>query len=244
MDTHRARMCITVWLPNEVLTEIIQNALKADQARLCRVCKLLHALALPILNRDVTLRPDSLELQDPEAFCSSIIQSPIRADSVHSVTLINRSSYSVRTKELIIECLQVMQRLDHLCIDDSRPELVARLHGDDTRIADGTLLPKLQFYRGPIRFLRCFSAHSLIAVRTVWNAPAPSLVELLAAQTGPNVALDIDFMSETEVVGILVRLSTHMPHLKKLKLRCGDRNSVAAAVSDTAKPNHNVPTAI
>ncbi|KAJ7619671.1 hypothetical protein FB45DRAFT_162507 [Roridomyces roridus] len=278
MHTHRARMCITVWLPNEVLTEIIQNALKADQAALCRVCKLLHALALPVLNREVTLRPDNLRLQDLEAFCSSMIESSVRADSVRSLTFRNGESYSVRGEELIVESLKVMRRLEHLCIDDSRRHggLVARLagltfpnlsscsfmkahhtswkfdivqflnrhptiihlhlwydaYGEDTHIADGTLLPKLQLYRGPLRLLRFFSTHNLVTVRIFWSARTSSLVEKLAAQTGPNVALDIEFMYDREILGVLVHLSTHMPHLKKLKLRCWDRNSVAA---DAAK---------
>ncbi|KAJ7612192.1 hypothetical protein FB45DRAFT_1065550 [Roridomyces roridus] len=48
-------MSITKWLPNELLVEMIQNTPRADQAALCRVSKLFHALTLPVLNGTVVL---------------------------------------------------------------------------------------------------------------------------------------------------------------------------------------------
>ncbi|KAJ7619625.1 hypothetical protein FB45DRAFT_1033476 [Roridomyces roridus] len=87
-------------------------------------------------------------------------------------------------------------------------------------IAEGDLLPKLQYYCGDLKDLRFFSTHGLVAVRITWNVQLQSLVERLAAQTGPNLTgLYIDLLSVADFPGVLIHLSTHMPHLEKLKLR-------------------------
>ncbi|KAJ7619647.1 hypothetical protein FB45DRAFT_1095995 [Roridomyces roridus] len=270
----RAGVCITLRLPNEVLTEIIRNAPKADQATLCRVCKFFYALALPVLNREVVLRHEDLRVQQLEAFCSALIQSPVRADSVRTLTFTNGYSYSVRGEDLIVESLRIMRKLKHISIGDFRPHggVISRLgsltfpnllssffihahpdswkfdisrflsrhptithlhlwydaHGEVTHIPDGTLLPKLQCYHGPLPLLRYFSKRRLVAVRTAWTRRS-SLVEQLATQTGPNLILEIDDLSGAQVLEVLICLSTHMWYLKKLKLRCWEGNSMTAA---------------
>ncbi|KAJ7612239.1 hypothetical protein FB45DRAFT_940138 [Roridomyces roridus] len=81
---HQLHMQITRWLPNEVLIRIIRDAEMADQATLCRVSKLFHALSLPILYRTVVLRLDDGGLS---AFCSSLVENPERADAIRSFTI-------------------------------------------------------------------------------------------------------------------------------------------------------------
>ncbi|KAJ7619657.1 hypothetical protein FB45DRAFT_931345 [Roridomyces roridus] len=129
-SAHRAHMRITRWLPNEVLTEIIQNALRADQATLCRVSKLFHALALPSLNRTVVLHTNDSSICIPEAFCSAIIRNPERADSVRSLTFVQESYDAVHPEpsETLMESLKLMRKLEHLSLEDHRPHgVVPRL---------------------------------------------------------------------------------------------------------------------
>ncbi|KAJ7675138.1 hypothetical protein B0H17DRAFT_1207877 [Mycena rosella] len=73
----RAYKAISQWLPNEVLTEIIQAATQEDQASLCRVSKLFHALSLPVLNRTVRLA----HYASASAFSSAIIENPTRGQA-------------------------------------------------------------------------------------------------------------------------------------------------------------------
>ncbi|KAJ7619646.1 hypothetical protein FB45DRAFT_931307 [Roridomyces roridus] len=250
MHTQRARMCITVWLPNEVLTEIVRNARKSDQATICRVSKLFYALALPILNRDVVLRSHNHILEVLEAFSSSMMESPVRADSVRSLTFIPGLSYSVRGEELLVESLKVMRRLEHLCIDDSRPHggLVARLGSVNIpnlsscsfmrAYPDSWEIGILQFLsRNPtITHLYMYDAqgdtHIPDAARTTWTRSiwTSSLVEKLAARTGPCEWV-------LEVLGLL---STHMPRLKGLQLRGWERDRMTTALAYFAL-NHDCP---
>ncbi|KAJ7619643.1 hypothetical protein FB45DRAFT_1063000 [Roridomyces roridus] len=117
----RALMCITRWLPNEILNEIIQNAPKSDQATLCRVSELFHALVLPIVNQTVVLRTDNCSLQVLEAFCCAMIRNPARADSVRSLTFMNGSPNDVPAEDVLIKSLELMRRLEHFSITDLRP---------------------------------------------------------------------------------------------------------------------------
>ncbi|KAJ7619705.1 hypothetical protein FB45DRAFT_162759 [Roridomyces roridus] len=121
-SARKAYMRITRWLPNEVLTEIIHNVPRADLVTLCRVSKLFHALALPSLNQTVVLQTDTRSWKVLEAFCSAILQSPERADSVRSLSF--SSGYSHRNlpaEDFLIESLLLMRRLEHLVISDYRP---------------------------------------------------------------------------------------------------------------------------
>ncbi|KAJ7619682.1 hypothetical protein FB45DRAFT_670786, partial [Roridomyces roridus] len=136
-SAQKAYMRITRWLPNEILTEIIQNAPRADLVTLCRVSKLFHALALPSLNQSVVLNTRKHNGEVLDAFCGAILQSPERADSVRSLSFssayellfrlanftnnpLPRYSYRSLPAELI-ESLRLMGCLEHLVIDDCRP---------------------------------------------------------------------------------------------------------------------------
>ncbi|KAJ7619641.1 hypothetical protein FB45DRAFT_931291, partial [Roridomyces roridus] len=261
-------MRITRWLPNEVLTEIIHNAPRADQATLCRVSKLFHALALPNLNRRVVIRPGKLSLQALEAFPLSMIRNPARADSVRSLTFLENGSLnhdSLHAQALLIECLKLMRQLEHFCIRDFRPlgigscladlefpnlwsctlechaeswEInIARfltrhptithfrlyiwigIHGRHDPLPQGTLLPRLQYYHGPLHLLCGLSKHSLVAE--------------LGAQTGPNLAsLSINYIRVAQISDAVIFLSKHMWQLQKLQLRCWDARITAGIASD------------
>jgi hypothetical protein len=51
----RADRSISQWLPNEIITQIIQASSASDQAALCRTSRLFHALGVPVLYRVVEL---------------------------------------------------------------------------------------------------------------------------------------------------------------------------------------------
>ncbi|KAJ7619580.1 hypothetical protein FB45DRAFT_931140 [Roridomyces roridus] len=127
-SANRASLCITRWLPNEVLTEIIQHAHKSDQATLCRVSKLFHALVLPILLQTVVLTTRDRGPEFLEAFCRAMLRNPARADSVLSLTFVNGSRNEVPAEDVLIESLELMRRLERFFITDMRPDgVISRL---------------------------------------------------------------------------------------------------------------------
>ncbi|KAJ7490842.1 hypothetical protein FB451DRAFT_626516 [Mycena latifolia] len=116
--TRRAYKAISRWLPNEVITQIIEVAPKEDQASLCRVSKLFHGLCLPVLCRTVQLG----HYASASAFCSAIIANPSRGQAVRSLNVlrIQYSKLAVASadawSELLISALKLMSRLESLSI--------------------------------------------------------------------------------------------------------------------------------
>ncbi|KAJ7100513.1 hypothetical protein C8R44DRAFT_859384, partial [Mycena epipterygia] len=116
--TRRAYKAISRWLPNEVLTEIIQAVPKlADQASLCRVSKLFYDLCLPVLYRVVHL---DVKLHSAVTFSSSLKENSTRADAIRHLIVTHIAVHSgpppdrgVVTKT-ITESLKFMRRLEHL----------------------------------------------------------------------------------------------------------------------------------
>ncbi|KAJ7612245.1 hypothetical protein FB45DRAFT_1037166 [Roridomyces roridus] len=88
---HKDRMQITRWLPNEVLTHIIQLAPRSSQAILSRASKLFHALSLPIVHRTIFLDTSKLDTTVIVAFCDSITRNPERAAATRNLTILFRN---------------------------------------------------------------------------------------------------------------------------------------------------------
>ncbi|KAJ7612190.1 hypothetical protein FB45DRAFT_308212 [Roridomyces roridus] len=115
-----ARMCITLWLPNELLTKIIHCSPKSDQATLCRVSKLFYALVLPILNRAVVLnfRKDD---KSCDHFSRALIKVPQRAEAIRSLTLTPKPSHPNRlvqgAYDLLFEAMELMQGLQSITLE-------------------------------------------------------------------------------------------------------------------------------
>ncbi|KAJ7467476.1 hypothetical protein FB451DRAFT_1401484 [Mycena latifolia] len=80
--TRRAYKAISRWLPNEIITEIIQAAPQPDQASLCRVSKLFHGLCLPLLYRVVRLKTRA----SVEAFCIAVLSNTALTEFVRWFT--------------------------------------------------------------------------------------------------------------------------------------------------------------
>ncbi|KAJ7614135.1 hypothetical protein FB45DRAFT_1064946 [Roridomyces roridus] len=126
---HRARMLITLWLPNEVLTEIIQYANRPDQAALCRVSRLFHGLVLPILNRAISLRLVDKEGRPYEPILTSLLQSlirnPERADAVQSLSFIRKWAYKAPVDyDLLTDSIKLMRNLESLSFNDYRERTI------------------------------------------------------------------------------------------------------------------------
>ncbi|KAJ7612205.1 hypothetical protein FB45DRAFT_940093 [Roridomyces roridus] len=125
----KARMLITRWLPNEVLTHIIGYLYRPDQATVARISRLFHGLTLPLLNRTIVLdmvdRPDIIwEL------CLTFTDHPERADAVRSLTIMN-SSWGESNLDFsqLFETINLMKQLEYLHFEDGRSHdaLISRL---------------------------------------------------------------------------------------------------------------------
>ncbi|KAJ7717362.1 hypothetical protein DFH07DRAFT_785185 [Mycena maculata] len=81
---------ISLWLPNELITEIIEALTRSDRAALCRVSKLLHGLGVPVLYRVVKVT----KLPQIETFCSAVLSNPMLTGLVQSFTVSAAGSHS------------------------------------------------------------------------------------------------------------------------------------------------------
>ncbi|KAJ7773649.1 hypothetical protein DFH07DRAFT_801357 [Mycena maculata] len=114
------RRMITQWLPNELITEIVRAAPKAGQAALCRVSKLFHDLALPVLNRAVDFHVDDNNECNFIPCCSALIATPTRADAIRSLTFfilkIWDDKWAKEALDVLKQAMKLMSRLEHLAI--------------------------------------------------------------------------------------------------------------------------------
>ncbi|KAJ7687248.1 hypothetical protein B0H17DRAFT_1203719 [Mycena rosella] len=83
--TRRAHKAISRWLPNEIITEIVQLTPQSDQVSLSRVSTLFRDLCLPILYRVVRLN----SLASVEAFCAAVLSNNSLAELVRSYTVVD-----------------------------------------------------------------------------------------------------------------------------------------------------------
>ncbi|KAJ7467475.1 hypothetical protein FB451DRAFT_393759 [Mycena latifolia] len=114
--TRRAYKAISRWLPNEIITEIIQAAPQSDQASLCRVSKLFHGLCLPLLYRAVRLKTRS----SIEAFCAAVLSNNALAELVRSFTAGFRIGLlTPQTSLTTVNSSKALLRLECLSIDIS-----------------------------------------------------------------------------------------------------------------------------
>ncbi|KAJ7867390.1 hypothetical protein B0H14DRAFT_2731294, partial [Mycena olivaceomarginata] len=108
---------ISQWLPNEILTHIIQDTLQGDQLALSRVSKLFHALVVPVLYCVVKVET----VASRHVFCHTLLSKPILGGLVRSMTL--RCSPDFREVPdkahiaLILDSLKLLLRLKHLSLN-------------------------------------------------------------------------------------------------------------------------------
>ncbi|KAJ7036524.1 hypothetical protein C8F04DRAFT_1394125 [Mycena alexandri] len=120
--TRRASKSIVRWLPNEVISEIIQAAPPRDQASLCRATKLFEGLGVPILYRVVDLKTGA----STKAFCSTIASYTAKfAKLVRSLTF---DTYAPPVNEFTVpralfKCMKVLLEIRSLDIRGTLPYL-------------------------------------------------------------------------------------------------------------------------
>ncbi|KAJ7614179.1 hypothetical protein FB45DRAFT_1064974 [Roridomyces roridus] len=201
---HRARMVITLWLPNEVLTEIIRCPKKPDQATLCRVSKLFHGLVLPILNRAILL--DTLDKngspcqRNYNSFLQSLIRNPERAEAVRSLTFLRKWPYPPPVDyDFLFESMALMRNLEFLSFDDILNSKII------TRLASLTW-PNLSWCRIVVvyinvstatSFAKFLSQHPAIVRVFLWTlgardslGPGPTFLPDLRHFSGEGIFLD------------------------------------------------------
>ncbi|KAJ7490841.1 hypothetical protein FB451DRAFT_1221228 [Mycena latifolia] len=112
----RGSKSIFHWLPNEIITQIIQaTPRRADRRALCRTSKLFHALAAPVLYRAV----DICTFAELETFCSAVLSNPALAELVRSFTAVfnpDEYSYDIWLPRQLVDATKALVHLEALSI--------------------------------------------------------------------------------------------------------------------------------
>ncbi|KAJ7684208.1 hypothetical protein DFH06DRAFT_1312652 [Mycena polygramma] len=112
--TRRAYKSISRWLPNELLSRIMEASSSSDLAALCRTCKLFHAIGTPALYRVVYLRSDSVE-----CFCSTVLGNTAKfADLVRSFTTDPKLLRD--PSPLVLSCVKTLARIENISINGNQ----------------------------------------------------------------------------------------------------------------------------
>ncbi|KAJ7100498.1 hypothetical protein C8R44DRAFT_809994 [Mycena epipterygia] len=114
--TRRAYRAISRWLPNEVITEIIQAAPQKDRTAICRTSKLFYGLSVPVLYRVVDIDTHT----SLSSFSAAISSNPNLAKAVRSFTFINNFRLSWLSPRLMKESLDFLKpllRLERISIE-------------------------------------------------------------------------------------------------------------------------------
>ncbi|KAJ7500520.1 hypothetical protein B0H11DRAFT_1995642 [Mycena galericulata] len=122
--TRRQYKAILRWLPNEIITEIIQVAPRGDREALCRTSKLFHAIGLPILYRDVNLDSGACA----KFLCDSVLSNTTLPGLVRSFTFTIDGPFPPRcgySSGKLLDCVKTFLRLEHLSI---RLSLLDQIH--------------------------------------------------------------------------------------------------------------------
>ncbi|KAJ7732801.1 hypothetical protein DFH07DRAFT_846254 [Mycena maculata] len=118
--TRRAHKAITRWLPNEVITEIIQQAASGTNlVALSRVSKLFHGLSLPILYRNLHCKLSTAGYDSAMTLCATLSKTPSRAELVRSFVvedMLEPLAHTGTLSPLLLKSLKLMRRLHHLSI--------------------------------------------------------------------------------------------------------------------------------
>ncbi|KAJ6510757.1 hypothetical protein C8R45DRAFT_1207624 [Mycena sanguinolenta] len=222
---YRANMRISLWLPNEVLVQIIQQSPKADQATLFRVSKLFRDLCLPVLYRVVNLRPRISEFI--ESFCSGIAGNPSRAGAVRSFTLDEpRPSRAKPRSDLLLTPLKLMSKLTHLSI------FAAALDDHHTCIILQKLfasrlgrvsLPNLEHYDGDANLILSIdSVIGLKAARLSWDSEDDAQIDRIIIKINSMTKSDLPVVSShiypDYPFQIMTSVSEHMRNAETLQL--------------------------
>ncbi|KAJ7932970.1 hypothetical protein B0H13DRAFT_1953966 [Mycena leptocephala] len=228
--TRRQSKAISRWLPNEIISEIIQaTPCRTDRAALCATSKLFYGISIPVLYREVDL--DSYSCA--RSFSASIVSNPTLSGSVRSLTFIKGegpawdSRRPIDVSERLLHSLKSLLKLEYLSID------LYLL--DEEHLC--TLLDCTFPYLIDLRLLEVLEAKHLAPATSFLlrhpqlislSMPPPEADELpcqIPLWTLKSMARDgVPFICSNEYFGdrataILDALSKHMPRMKTLQLR-------------------------
>ncbi|KAJ7687272.1 hypothetical protein B0H17DRAFT_1136395 [Mycena rosella] len=199
------RKPIAEWRPDENIIEILQAASRADQAALCRVSKLFHALPV-LIYRNVHLAGYA----PIEAFCSAIVSTPSLSQSVRSFKFIEWNSERDLGRDLHI------RDLGHL--SDLWPPTSPRIR-----------LFQLQRLLCPARIVSGITARSLEFARLDWiSEEEPNAVEAIVVALKSMTHPDVPFICAIEDCDhvfpeLLASILRNIPYTKALHM-CMDSN--------------------
>ncbi|KAJ7505774.1 hypothetical protein B0H11DRAFT_358724 [Mycena galericulata] len=112
------RKPISQWLPNEIITDIIQAAPKAELVALCRTSMLFHSIGVSILYRAV-----DLDETRSDSFSSAVLSNPYLAEYVRFFKIergeIDQLLHPTTSSANLLACLKILVRVEHLSVDFS-----------------------------------------------------------------------------------------------------------------------------
>ncbi|KAJ7625835.1 hypothetical protein FB45DRAFT_1060451 [Roridomyces roridus] len=251
-------------LPNvELLTEIIDNvpAETHDLASICRVSKLLHALTLPFLNRDVVLVIYRARFV---AFCSGLVENPTRGSAIRSFAIRGDTCASYLSVPALYPKLHLLYfpglltcKLSIIAIPSSYytpskqflsrhktlTSLFFHLGAEPSVPIPAISLPKLRHLEGPSHIFKDVVSQNISAMRVFWSdrsgIPSADLIDETVSRlkeltnpTAPFISYqDLVRMRETDCVAVLISLSHHMQHTTSLCVRAEDMKRIISLVS-------------
>ncbi|KAJ7036600.1 hypothetical protein C8F04DRAFT_1394183 [Mycena alexandri] len=233
--TRRAYKSIARWVPNEVISEIIQAAPPHDWASLCRTTMLFQGLGVPLLYRVVDLKT----VASVEAFCSTIASHTAKfAKLVQSLTvdahaLLIVSLFELHTSDrhwtnteglgTLSSFLARHPTLKSVTIYDTAqfewPSTAARIP-----------LPDLQRICAPAKVFPRIIVDGLKEARLEWEfrdevhmwPPEPIFLALKATTRREKSLVCSIFCSNFELPSIMASASMHIPHAKALRIVVAD----------------------
>ncbi|KAJ7100492.1 hypothetical protein C8R44DRAFT_946970 [Mycena epipterygia] len=195
--TRRAYKAISRWLPNEVITEIIQAASQKDRAALCRTSKLFYGLSVPVLYRVVDIETHVCLL----SFSAVISSNPDLAKAVRSFTFLRLPP--------VAPCVNfpVFPRPHNFTLKTPRIQLL-----------------NLQKFEGPYELNPRMIAFNLREVMLGWEAEISINIEAIFIALKSMAHTDVPFMYSSFMFGnlhfpVLVdSISRNIPHTNSILL--------------------------
>jgi hypothetical protein len=111
----------TIYLPDELLTDIFEAVPQSDRASVCRASKLFHALCLPLLYRVVDIPPASIE-----SFCSAVLSNAVVPALVRSLTLMTGPGYGGWPTDWRVVIYDLNFLDNRISLQQARPSAAAR----------------------------------------------------------------------------------------------------------------------
>ncbi|KAJ7687231.1 hypothetical protein B0H17DRAFT_1332495 [Mycena rosella] len=244
--TRRAYKAIPRWLPNEIITEIVQAAPRSDQASLCRVSKLFRDLCSPILYRVVDLEANASATDFGDTVLSNAaLAGLVRSYSVHFPGA-GMAGDALRFSQVLADSSKALVRLEaflgiangHWSDAEQHDRLASflirhpgleKLHiqGFPHTLTPSSAsvripLPRLQHLRCPPRIIPSIVALRLKRVQLYWNDDDLDEVENIFVALKAMTASDVPLICSNNFVQYLYEVvdsvSRNLPHTKTLQL--------------------------